>query len=93
MVKMAQKFGVKSIRDEEFELMSALYLQVSIISQTLIFVTRSRSWLFVERPGLLLLTAIFIVQLLDVTSAQLLVTDSDFGSPEFRKQLTDDTEL
>ncbi|XP_021992914.1 plasma membrane ATPase-like [Helianthus annuus] len=65
MVKMAQKFGVKSIRDEEFELISALYLQVSIISQALIFVTRSRSWLFVERPGLLLLTAFFIVQLIE----------------------------
>jgi H+-transporting ATPase len=32
-------------------MMSALYLQVSIISQALIFVTRSRSWCFVERPG------------------------------------------
>ncbi|KAJ0951250.1 putative P-type H(+)-exporting transporter [Helianthus annuus] len=66
MVKMTQKFGVKSIRDEEFELISALYLQVSIISQALIFVTRSRNWLFVERPGLLLLTAFFIVQLVSL---------------------------
>ncbi|KAM0066208.1 putative P-type H(+)-exporting transporter [Helianthus debilis subsp. tardiflorus] len=59
-----EKFGVKPIKDEEFELMSALYLQVSIISQALIFVTRSRSWSFVERPGLLLLTAFFIAQLI-----------------------------
>jgi hypothetical protein len=29
---------------------AAVYLQVSIISQALIFVTRSRSWSFVERP-------------------------------------------
>ncbi|XP_035846588.1 uncharacterized protein LOC110940148 isoform X2 [Helianthus annuus] len=58
-----EKFGMKSMRDEEFELISALHLQVSIISQALIFVTRSRSWLFVERPGLLLLTAFFIAQL------------------------------
>ncbi|PWA44935.1 H(+)-ATPase 8 [Artemisia annua] len=59
-----ERFGVKSIRNEEFELMSALYLQVSIISQALIFVTRSRSWSFIERPGLLLLAAFFVAQLI-----------------------------
>ncbi|XP_018854468.2 plasma membrane ATPase 1-like [Juglans regia] len=42
---------------------SALYLQISIISQALIFVTRSRSWSFMERPGLLLVTAFVIAQL------------------------------
>ncbi|KAK1549343.1 hypothetical protein Q3G72_000463 [Acer saccharum] len=56
-------FGVRSLRNREYEMMSALYLQVSIISQALIFVTRSRSWSFVERPGLLLLTAFVIAQL------------------------------
>jgi H+-transporting ATPase len=56
-------FGVKPIRDNDRELMAALYLQVSIISQALIFVTRSRSWSFVERPGLLLLFAFFAAQL------------------------------
>ncbi|GJW14326.1 retrovirus-related pol polyprotein from transposon TNT 1-94 [Tanacetum coccineum] len=60
---LLERFGVKSIRNEEFELMSALYLQVSIISQALIFVTRSRSWSFIERPGLLLL-AFFAAQLI-----------------------------
>ena len=50
----SDKFGVRSLRDHEHELTSALYLQVSIVSQALIFVTRSRSWSFVERPGLLL---------------------------------------
>ncbi|XP_060964892.1 ATPase 8, plasma membrane-type-like [Cannabis sativa] len=45
------------------ELNSALYLQVSIISQALIFVTRSRSWSFVERPGFLLLGAFMAAQL------------------------------
>lgn len=44
-------------------MMSALYLQVSIVSQALIFVTRSRSWSFVERPGFLLVTAFFLAQL------------------------------
>jgi H+-transporting ATPase len=70
------KFGVRSIRDSEFEMMSALYLQVSIVSQALIFVTRSRSWSFVERPGVLLVTAFFLAQL--VCAKQLLskVTNS-----------------
>lgn len=43
--------------------MAALYLQVSIVSQALIFVTRSRSWSFLERPGMLLLGAFMIAQL------------------------------
>ncbi|CAA3020605.1 plasma membrane ATPase 1 [Olea europaea subsp. europaea] len=42
---------------------SAVYLQVSTISQALIFVTRSRGWSFTERPGLLLVTAFIIAQL------------------------------
>jgi H+-transporting ATPase len=42
---------------------SAVYLQVSTISQALIFVTRSRGWSFMERPGFLLLTAFAIAQL------------------------------
>ncbi|XP_009399554.2 plasma membrane ATPase [Musa acuminata AAA Group] len=58
-----EKFGVKSIRDNNNELTAALYLQVSIISQALIFVTRSRSWSFVERPGFLLVTAFLAAQL------------------------------
>ncbi|XWS72594.1 hypothetical protein CRYUN_Cryun02cG0053300 [Craigia yunnanensis] len=58
-----EKFGVKPINDSKDELTSALYLQVSIISQALIFVTRSRSWSFVERPGLLLLGAFIAAQL------------------------------
>ncbi|XP_038699506.1 plasma membrane ATPase 4-like [Tripterygium wilfordii] len=57
------KFGVRSIRDSEHEMMSALYLQVSIVSQALIFVTRSRSWSYVERPGMLLMGAFLAAQL------------------------------
>ncbi|XP_019168743.1 PREDICTED: plasma membrane ATPase 4-like [Ipomoea nil] len=59
-----EKFGVRSIRDNDQELNSALYLQVSIVSQALIFVTRSRSWSFVERPGLLLVFAFIVAQLI-----------------------------
>lgn len=55
------KFGVRHlVREEE---MAALYLQVSIVSQALIFVTRSRNWSFLERPGLLLVSAFCIAQL------------------------------
>nr|XP_009396235.1 PREDICTED: plasma membrane ATPase [Musa acuminata subsp. malaccensis] len=59
----SDKFKVRSLRHSEDEMMAALYLQVSIVSQALIFVTRSRSWCFVERPGLLLVTAFVIAQL------------------------------
>ncbi|KAG5225978.1 ATPase family protein [Salix suchowensis] len=58
-----EKFGVRSIRGKPDELTAALYLQVSIISQALIFVTRSRSWSFVECPGLLLIGAFIAAQL------------------------------
>ncbi|PQQ08408.1 plasma membrane ATPase 4 [Prunus yedoensis var. nudiflora] len=60
----SEKFGVRSIRESPEELMAALYLQVSIVSQALIFVTRSRSWSFLERPGVLLLGAFMIAQLI-----------------------------
>nr|XP_024924091.1 plasma membrane ATPase 4 isoform X2 [Ziziphus jujuba var. spinosa] len=59
----SDKFGVRSIRNSPHEMMAALYLQVSIVSQALIFVTRSRSWSYVERPGLLLVSAFIVAQL------------------------------
>ncbi|KAI3944074.1 hypothetical protein MKW92_005583 [Papaver armeniacum] len=46
------------------EMTSALYLQVSIVSQALIFVTRSRSWSYIERPGFLLGFAFVVAQLI-----------------------------
>uniref|UniRef100_A0A1J3J2K9 Plasma membrane ATPase n=1 Tax=Noccaea caerulescens TaxID=107243 RepID=A0A1J3J2K9_NOCCA len=49
------------------QMASAVYLQVSTISQALIFVTRSRSWSFVERPGSLLVIAFLIAQLVAST--------------------------
>ncbi|XP_064965751.1 plasma membrane ATPase-like [Musa acuminata AAA Group] len=60
----SNKFHVRSLRDSEHEMMAALYLQVSIISQALIFVTRSRGWFFLDRPGLLLCCAFVIAQLI-----------------------------
>jgi len=59
------------------KLASAVYLQVSTISQALIFVTRSNGWSFMERPGLLLCIAFLIAQLL-ATALSALVT-SDFA--------------
>ena len=63
---MQEKFHVRSLRDRPEQMMAALYLQVSIVSQALIFVTRSRSWSFVERPGLLLLGAFMVAQLVSI---------------------------
>jgi len=62
-LSLKDKFGVRHIGDSPDEMTAALYLQVSIVSQALIFVTRSRSWSFIERPGLLLLGAFVIAQL------------------------------
>ncbi|XP_047941951.1 plasma membrane ATPase 4-like [Salvia hispanica] len=58
------KFGVRPITNHYHELNSAVYLQVSIVSQALIFVTRSRSWSYIERPGLLLVFAFLVAQLI-----------------------------
>ncbi|XVE83825.1 hypothetical protein DITRI_Ditri16bG0118500 [Diplodiscus trichospermus] len=61
-------FGVSSLQKtdhhEVTKLASAIYLQVSIISQALIFVTRARSWSFVERPGQCLVIAFVVAQLI-----------------------------
>ncbi|KAI4355344.1 hypothetical protein L6164_004125 [Bauhinia variegata] len=56
-------FGVTSISSNSEKVSSAIYLQVSIISQALIFVTRSRGWSFLERPGTLLMCAFVVAQL------------------------------
>ncbi|KAG2536051.1 hypothetical protein PVAP13_9NG154000 [Panicum virgatum] len=54
----------KTAQDDYQKLASAVYLQVSTVSQALIFVTRSRSWSFVERPGFLLVFAFLVAQLI-----------------------------
>ncbi|XAR74032.1 Proton-exporting ATPase [Bertholletia excelsa] len=56
-------FNVRSLSGNTEEVSSAVYLQVSIISQALIFVTRSQSWSFLERPGFLLMCAFVVAQL------------------------------
>ncbi|XP_039159225.1 ATPase 9, plasma membrane-type isoform X1 [Eucalyptus grandis] len=71
----SDKFGVRSIRNNPDELTAAVYLQVSIVSQALIFVTRSRSWSYIERPGLLLMSAFVAAQLI----ATLLAVYANWG--------------
>ncbi|OWM86991.1 hypothetical protein CDL15_Pgr016028 [Punica granatum] len=75
-----EKFGVRSIRYSREEMMAALYLQVSIVSQALIFVTRSRSWSYVERPGFLLMTAFLLAQLV----ATLIAVYANWGFAEIK---------
>lgn len=65
---MQDTFGVRNIRDSEYEMMAALYLQVSIVSQALIFVTRSRGFSYFERPGALLMIAFLIAQLVTLST-------------------------
>ncbi|KAI5074644.1 hypothetical protein GOP47_0010605 [Adiantum capillus-veneris] len=57
-------FGVRNISGDHDQMTAAIYLQVSTVSQALIFVTRSRGWSFLERPGLLLVTAFVIAQMI-----------------------------
>lgn len=62
-VLLQTHFNLTSLSSDSEKISSAVYLQVSIISQALIFVTRSRSWSFLERPGVLLMCAFVIAQL------------------------------
>ncbi|OBZ91433.1 ATPase 4, plasma membrane-type [Choanephora cucurbitarum] len=58
------KFGIQTFTDpNDYVLHSAVYLQVSTISQALIFITRSRGWFFTERPSILLVISFIIAQL------------------------------
>ncbi|KAI3905214.1 hypothetical protein MKX01_017460 [Papaver californicum] len=75
-IRIVKSFHVKDFNKHLFDtnnkeqadpinqmLASAVYLQVSTISQALIFVTRSSGWSFTERPGFLLCVAFLIAQL------------------------------
>ncbi len=59
------KFGVSNITEpNDYELHMIIYLQVAQISQALIFITRSHSWFFVERPSTALIFAFCLAQLI-----------------------------
>ncbi|CAO3639838.1 unnamed protein product [Cunninghamella blakesleeana] len=61
----ARHFGVDTFENDPNNgiLHSVVYLQVSTISQGLIFVTRSQGWFFTERPSVLLMCAFVVAQL------------------------------
>ncbi|KAH9463002.1 hypothetical protein MJO28_008869 [Puccinia striiformis f. sp. tritici] len=70
-------FGMQPLKDaNDPQLHMIIYLQVAIISQALIFITRSHSWFFMERPSMALVGAFCIAQ----TIASLLAV---FGTMEF----------
>jgi H+-transporting ATPase len=57
-------FGVERYLDPNHGIFhSIVYLQVSTISQGLIFVTRSRGFFFMERPSIMLMCAFVVAQL------------------------------
>ncbi|KAJ7092061.1 HAD-like domain-containing protein [Mycena belliarum] len=62
------KFGVSldtlPVQPNDAQLHMIVYLQVAIISQALIFVTRSHGFFFMERPSTALLGAFCVVQLI-----------------------------
>jgi H+-transporting ATPase len=76
------KFGVsltnqpgEPILHNDFQLHMIVYLQVAIISQALIFVTRSHGFFFMERPSFALLGAFCIAQLV----SSIIAAYADFG--------------
>ncbi|CAN1825441.1 Plasma membrane ATPase [Linum perenne] len=79
-VSAQDKFHVRPLHERPDQMMSALYLQVSIVSQALIFVTRSRSWSFFELPGKLLVFAFIVAQLI----ATLIAVYADWGFARIR---------
>lgn len=72
VLKLQSHFKVRSLKRDAEEVSSAVYLQVSITSQALIFVTRSRGLSFLDRPGVLLVGAFVVAQL--VSFSEFLIT-------------------
>ncbi|CAH7677163.1 plasma-membrane proton-efflux P-type ATPase [Phakopsora pachyrhizi] len=60
---LEDNFGLQPLKDvNDPQLHMVIYLQVAIISQALIFVTRSHSWFFMERPSAALMIAFVVAQ-------------------------------
>lgn len=53
-----------SVDGNDSQVHMLIYLQVAQISQALIFITRSHSWFFVERPSTALFLAFCLAQLI-----------------------------
>jgi H+-transporting ATPase len=54
---------VPTLSDDSFQETAVIYLQVSVQSQALIFVTRARTWSFKDQPSSLLVAAFLVAQL------------------------------
>jgi len=81
------KFGVSldtpkgaPVNHNDFQLHMIVYLQVAIISQALIFVTRSHGFFFMERPSFALLGAFCIAQLV----SSIIAAYADWGFTSIR---------
>ena len=85
-----EKFGVEYFHYNQLtknnpgwndpRLHSIIYLQVSIISQALIFITRSRGFFFTERPSLILVATFALAQLI----ATLIAVYANWGFTDIR---------
>jgi len=80
------KFGVsfdglpKPATNNDHQLHMIVYLQVAIISQALIFVTRSHGFFFMERPSYALMGAFCIAQLI----SSLIAAYANWGFTDIR---------
>ena len=63
------------------KLHTIVYLQVAIISQALIFITRSHGWFFMERPSYALMGAFCIAQLI----SSIIAAYGDWGFTQLEK--------
>ncbi|GAA5856638.1 hypothetical protein JCM9279_006015 [Rhodotorula babjevae] len=77
----SDKFGVSNITEpNDFELHMIIYLQVAQISQALIFITRSHSFFFMERPSVALFLAFCLAQLI----SSIIAAYGDWGFTQVR---------
>ncbi|GAA5946450.1 hypothetical protein JCM3775_003679, partial [Rhodotorula graminis] len=77
----SDKFGVTNITEpNDFELHMIIYLQVAQISQALIFITRSHSFFFMERPSVALFLAFCLAQLI----SSIIAAYGDWGFTQVR---------
>ncbi|KAF5378809.1 hypothetical protein D9615_006998 [Tricholomella constricta] len=78
------KFGVSletfPVQANDPQLHMVIYLQVAIISQALIFVTRSHSFFFMERPSVALFVAFCVAQLI----ASIIAAYGNWGFTDIR---------
>lgn len=86
-VLLQTHFHVKSLSSDSEKVSSAVYLQVSIISQALIFVTRSQSWSFLERPGVLLMCAFVVAQLVRLKQIRILYLSTFSSTYNYQTQV------